>query len=319
MHSFATFYNDPRGREYAMQNKVTFGCTVVGMFGATLVILQKCGLDTNQERLWGAIQMAPLFRIFVTNARFRHVVRACYAGLMSLRPFVALFCIVFYTFSMLAYYAFARLELRRGEVFSEQLNFSTFGDSCLAMFQIFIGAGWVSVATSAVQQTSHAYTWFMLFYRFVVGVLFAELIKGVLIATFGIVNQLDACVIGEVLHEFNHELEVLSHKEQVVYVKGLGIPAQFCLDAGHQTHHSGAVMPAHTDAVNHHVLEVGWSKNSQNPDPTNEDELGQVFGSQQIEVNQLGDSGFTTDPITLGEITVGTKTVGRAHSPSPSI
>ena len=86
------------------------------------------------------------------------------------------------------------------------------------------------VAGSAVQETSHTYTWFFLFYRFVVGVLFAELMVGVLIATFGEVSQLDGCVIGEVLHEFSNELEVLSHEEQVVFVKGLGIPAQFCLD-----------------------------------------------------------------------------------------
>ena len=80
-----------------------------------------------------------------------------------------------------------------------------------------------------MQETSHTYTWFFLFYRFVVGVLFAELMVGVLIATFGEVSQLDGCVIGEVLHEFSNELEVLSHEEQIVFVKGLGIPAQFCL------------------------------------------------------------------------------------------
>ena len=119
---------------------------------------------------------------------------------------------------------------------------------------------------SAVQQTSHTYNWFFLFYRFVVGVLFAELMVGVLIATFGIVSQLDACVIGEVLHEFSNELEVLSHKEQVAFVKGLGIPAQYCLDTVHQTHDSGAVVPAHSDAVNNRVFELpklGIAKSSE--------------------------------------------------------
>ena len=135
MHSLATFFNDPRGREYAMQNKVTFGCSVVGMFGATLVILQKCGLDTNQKQLWEAFQMAPLLRIFVTNDRFRLLVEASLKGCMKIRPFVTLFCIVFYTFSMLAHYAFKDLDVHHGHVFSEQLNFSTFGDSCLVMFQ----------------------------------------------------------------------------------------------------------------------------------------------------------------------------------------
>ena len=66
-----------------------------------------------------------------------------------------------------------------------------------------------------------------------VGVLFAELMVGVLIATFGTASQLDASVTGEILHEFNLELKILTHKEQVVFVKGLGIPAQFCLDVDH--------------------------------------------------------------------------------------
>ena len=86
------------------------------------------------------------------------------------------------------------------------------------------------VASAAVQETSHTYNWFFLFYRFVVGVLFAELMVGVLIATFGTASQLDASITGEILHEFNLELKVLTHKEQVVFVKGLGIPAQFSLD-----------------------------------------------------------------------------------------
>ena len=135
MQSWALFCNDPRGREHALQNKVTLGCTAVGMFGAMLVVLQKCGVNTNQERLWEAIQLAPLLRIFVTSARFRHIVRACSTGLKRIRPFVTLFTIVFYAFSMLAYYAFKDLDIKAGDVFSEQLNFSTFGDSCLAMFQ----------------------------------------------------------------------------------------------------------------------------------------------------------------------------------------
>ena len=135
MQSLTLFCNDPRGRERALQNKVTFGCTVVGMFGAVMVILQKCSVDTNQERLWQAIQLAPLLRIFVTSAPFRHIVRALLSGLKRIRPFIALLVIVYYTFCMLAYYAFKGLDLKHGEVFSEQMNFSTFGDSCLVMFQ----------------------------------------------------------------------------------------------------------------------------------------------------------------------------------------
>ena len=41
MQSLALFLEDPRGREHAMKNKVTFGCSVVGMFGSMLVISEK--------------------------------------------------------------------------------------------------------------------------------------------------------------------------------------------------------------------------------------------------------------------------------------
>ena len=86
------------------------------------------------------------------------------------------------------------------------------------------------VMAGAVQQTSHTYNWLFLFYRFVVGVLFAELMVGILIATFGEASSQDIGAEGEILHEFKDDLEVLSHDGQVEFVKGLGIPAQFSLD-----------------------------------------------------------------------------------------
>ena len=101
MQSFKLFFHDPRGREFQLQNKVSFVCSVVGMFGAILVILQECGVDTHQERLWKAIQLAPLLRIFVTNAPFRHIVRAFLTGLKKVRPFANLFFLVFYMFRSL--------------------------------------------------------------------------------------------------------------------------------------------------------------------------------------------------------------------------
>ena len=87
-----------------------------------------------------------------------------------------------------------------------------------------------AIMAEAVQETSYTYNSFFLFYRFVVGVLFAELMVGILIATFGEASRLDASATGEILHEFKGELEVLTHEEQVVFIKGLGIPAQFSLD-----------------------------------------------------------------------------------------
>ena len=86
------------------------------------------------------------------------------------------------------------------------------------------------VMAEAVQQTSHTYNWFFLFYRFVVGVLFAQLTVGILIATFGEASRLDTSATGEVLNEFKSELKVLSNEEQVAFVKELGVPAQFSLD-----------------------------------------------------------------------------------------
>ena len=135
MQSLVLFCNDPRGCGHALQNKVSLGSTVVGMFGAMLVVLQKCGVGINYEQLWRAIQLAPLLRIFVTNSAYCQIVRALLSGLERISPFMTLFLILFYTFCMLAHNAFMDLDTVHGEVFSEQLNFSTFGDSCLAMFQ----------------------------------------------------------------------------------------------------------------------------------------------------------------------------------------
>ena len=54
---------------------------------------------------------------------------------------------------------------------------------------------------------------------------------GILIATFGDATRQGASATSEVLQEFKSELEVLPDEEQVAFVKGLGIPAQFTLDA----------------------------------------------------------------------------------------
>ena len=131
MKSLSQFCNDPRGRKYALQNKVTLYCTMVGMFGTIMVIHQKCSVITDQEQLWQAIQLAPLLRIFVTNSQFCQIVRALLSGLERIRPFIALFITVFYTFCMLAHYAFKDLDMRHGDVFSKELNFSTFGTVAL--------------------------------------------------------------------------------------------------------------------------------------------------------------------------------------------
>ena len=85
----------------------------------------------------------------------------------------------------------------------------------------------------AVQQTSHTFYWFFLFYRFVVGVLFAELMVGILIATFGKASRTDTA--GEILHQFSFELEVMPLEEQLAFVKGLGKPAETCLKTVPQT------------------------------------------------------------------------------------
>ena len=88
----------------------------------------------------------------------------------------------------------------------------------------------------AVQQTSHTFNWFFLFYRFVVGVLFAELMVGILIATFGKASRTDTSAAGEILHQFSFELEVMPLGEQLAFVKGLGKLAKTCLETSLDTH-----------------------------------------------------------------------------------
>ena len=87
------------------------------------------------------------------------------------------------------------------------------------------------IMAGAVQQTSHTFNWFFLFYRFVVGVLFAELMVGILIATFGKASRTDTSAAGEILHQFSFQLEVMPLGEQLAFVKGLGKLAKTCLEA----------------------------------------------------------------------------------------
>ena len=108
----------------------------------------------------------------------------------------------------------------------------------------------------AVQQTSHTYNWFFLFYRFVVGVLFAELMVGILIATFREASSLDIGAEGEVLHEFKDDLEILSHDEQVEFVKGLGIPAQFSLDSASAIDFPPSIQHEPLDNISFDVFDI---------------------------------------------------------------
>ena len=86
------------------------------------------------------------------------------------------------------------------------------------------------VMKDAVEATNDTYNWFFVVYRFVVGVLFSQLMVGVLIAIFGEASSMDATAAGEVLYALKDKLADLSGSEQMALVKELGLPAKYVLD-----------------------------------------------------------------------------------------
>ena len=132
--SLALLFKDPRGSEQVLQNKTAFWTTVVGMCGVVVVIVQETSGWHRYRRVLKAILLTPFLRLFVMSTSYRRIVRALLAGVRKISFFVALFLILFYIFCMVAYSSFRELN---PDVFeSDELNFSTFGDSCLAMFQV---------------------------------------------------------------------------------------------------------------------------------------------------------------------------------------
>ena len=144
------FFDDPRGREYQLKNGMEFWTVSLGCTASIVTIIHEVSLfysgpsltTTGDNRVLQCAMLAPLFNIFVMSAPWRHIVRSLMSGIQSIRSFAILLILVMYVFCVLAFYQFSSLYILGSNVFSEEVNFSSLGMTCLTMFQIFIGAGW---------------------------------------------------------------------------------------------------------------------------------------------------------------------------------
>ena len=79
------------------------------------------------------------------------------------------------------------------------MGFTTLEDTSLAMYQVFMGAGWGDIMDEAVDATNKAVIWFFFTYVLIVGVLFSNLFVGILISTFQYGEEMQGSDKGEVL------------------------------------------------------------------------------------------------------------------------
>merc|ERR1712166_595222 len=106
---------------------------------------------------------------------------------------LSLLVILIFFFSVIAHYVFSNVENDDGT-----LSFVTLEDSCLAMYQTFIGEGWHGIMEDAVNKTNKAMIWFFAFYVLVVGVIFSNLFVGMLISLFQKSTEDQSSVEGQV-------------------------------------------------------------------------------------------------------------------------
>ena len=240
-------FRDPRGQAYAAQNLVGLVASPLGLLGALMVLLN---LDPS-FRFWQALSVLPLYKCLVMQAQFRQIIGSLLTGLGKIGTFCILLGIVFYVCCVLAHLAFKDLEPTG--FFSNEKNFTTLGNTCLTMYQIFLGASWSGIMDAAVRQTYQAYTYFFICYRLIVGVLFSQLIVGILIGVFQQVEADRQTIVGEVKLVFEPMAQVLLPAQQTKLQSELGIIAKELLEArqrpNHQRHQHPATRGTNTDGV----------------------------------------------------------------------
>eukprot|EP00656_Telonema_subtile_P054409 TRINITY_DN8131_c0_g1_i3.p1 TRINITY_DN8131_c0_g1~~TRINITY_DN8131_c0_g1_i3.p1 ORF type:complete len:695 (-),score=193.98 TRINITY_DN8131_c0_g1_i3:300-2384(-) len=227
------FFADPRGGAYVVQNKVALVTTAIGLFGAVMALIEG-SVSTGYGRVWEALQVLPLWRVFVMHKDFREIVNSFTSGLKAVGTFCILLAVVFYVWCVVAHMAFK--DIAPVGAFSNELNFNTLGDTCLAMYQVFIGAGWSGITRAVVLEKYQAYDWFFLVYRLVLGVLFSNLVVGVLIGTFGQFEEGRRTVVGEVRLAFEAFAKILLPAQQQKLQQELGVVAQELLQRGDERH-----------------------------------------------------------------------------------
>ena len=137
---WACFIQDVRGSAYTLQNRVRLVTTTIGLCGALLyVISQLTDTLSSSQHVFKGLMVIPLWQLLVMTTDFRNIMESFAMGFHKITTMCILLFVVFYFFSSVAHMNFK--DLHYDVHAPEFIDFSTFGNSCLVLFQVLIGAG----------------------------------------------------------------------------------------------------------------------------------------------------------------------------------
>ena len=188
MNGFKNFFNDRRGERYCLQNRSATFLSVVGI-AATVIDYS----TDDYKALLQVLSACQLWRVFVISPSFRGIAYSFVMGLIPIQIFVLLLLIVMYVYTVIAHAIFGGVTNYDGT-----MNFDTLEESCLSMYQVFLGSSWYVILDTAVQSTNKALIWFFVSFVMIAGVLFSNLFVGILINTFQYGEAMQGTEQGEV-------------------------------------------------------------------------------------------------------------------------
>jgi len=127
---------------------------------------------------WRFVMTLTTWRILLLVPSFRVILFTFQLGLKSATPFFGLFTVVYYTFSLAAYCLFQ--DIQRDFDADPGRHYNDFVTSLWVLFNLFIG-DWNDIVAPMVRQTNKDTIWFYICYIIIVGILFVNLIVGIIL------------------------------------------------------------------------------------------------------------------------------------------
>ena len=221
--NFASFWIDGRGAQFSMQNRFSLLATALAVAGCLLFCGQKLTSEDDEIRPAMFLMEIQLWRILIVEQQFQRMTNSFIVGMRKISKFGVILFAVFYSYSIIGYELFSGVDYSK---LGTEGNFNTRLDSFLTMFQIFIGANWSDFMQVTSQQTNKATEWFFVSFVFLVSVVFTQLFVGILISTFGALEESYASMQSKVLVAFADAAKNLSEHEQANVLEELGVLAR---------------------------------------------------------------------------------------------
>lgn len=209
---FSSYLNSPRGETHTLRNKAALYLSAVGITATALY----WAVDSSQQPLPRAFMAAQLFRLFFMAESLAGIVNSFLQGLQPIAVFCLLLLLVFYEFSLFAY-LFLHGRLEHGD-----FDYNSLVDTCLTMFQVFMGAGWSDVMTASVIVTNKALVWFFVGFVLITSILFTQLFVGIIIGVFQTGEEDRRTMTGQVQLAFRGLCGLMPEDEQQELLFTLG-------------------------------------------------------------------------------------------------